>query len=329
MKIAVYSCREDERGLFEDYARQMGAELSITESPPAMENLEIAKGCQAVSVITTPVSAGLLDRWKDMGILAVSTRTVGYEHIDWKHAYEIGVPVSNVSYTPHTVAEYTVMAMLMAVRRMKAILTRYQVQDYSLTNVRGRELCRMTVGVVGTGQIGEAVIRNLSGFGCRLLANDIHEKDEVKEMAEYTDIESIWRECDLITFHTPALPETYHMVNRDSLGKMKRGVILINMARGSVIDTGALIEALESGQVGAAALDVLEDEGRIYYRDYKYEVTRNHDLAVLSAMPNVLMTPHTAFFTDEAVGDMIRYSLESCIAEVEGRPNPRRVGGGR
>ena len=219
------------------------------------------------------------------------------------------------------------MAMLMAVRRMKTIVTRYQVQDYSLLKVRGRELCRMTVGVVGTGQIGETVIRNLSGFGCRILANDVCEKEAVKELAAYTDLETIWRECDIVTFHTPALPETYHLVSRESLAKMKPGVVLINMARGSIIDTEALIEALESGQVGAAALDVLEDEGRIYYQDYKYDLTRNHDMAVLSGMPNVLMTPHTAFFTDEAVGDMIRYSLESCIAELEGRPNPRRVNG--
>ncbi len=327
MKIAVYSCREDERELFEAYGRQMGVALSVTEEKPSLENLDVARGCQAVCVITTPVPAELLDAWKEMGIRAVSTRTVGYEHVDWKHAREIGIPVSNVSYTPHTVAEYTVMAMLMAVRRMKTIVTRYQVQDYSLLKVRGRELCRMTVGVVGTGQIGETVIRNLSGFGCRILANDVCEKEAVKELAAYTDLETIWRECDIVTFHTPALPETYHLVSRESLAKMKPGVVLINMARGSIIDTEALIEALESGQVGAAALDVLEDEGRIYYQDYKYDLTRNHDMAVLSGMPNVLMTPHTAFFTDEAVGDMIRYSLESCIAELEGRPNPRRVNG--
>ena len=116
------------------------------------------------------------------------------------------------------------MAMLMAVRRMKTIVTRYQVQDYSLLKVRGRELCRMTVGVVGTGQIGETVIRNLSGFGCRILANDVCEKEAVKELAAYTDLETIWRECDIVTFHTPALPETYHLVSRESLAKMKPGV---------------------------------------------------------------------------------------------------------
>ena len=115
------------------------------------------------------------------------------------------------------------------------------------------------------------------------------------------------------------------MINRDSLKKMKPGVVIVNMARGSLIDTAALIDALEQGTVSAAALDVLEQEGGIYYQDYKYAVTGNHDMAVLNAMPNVLMTPHTAFFTDEAVGDMIRYSLESCIAEIEGKEDPRRI----
>ena len=135
----------------------------------------------------------------------------------------------------------------------------------------------------------------------------------------------MWRKSDIVTLHTPATKETRYMVNKDSLKKMKKGVIIINMARGSLIDTAALIEGLEQGIVSAAALDVIEQEGAIYYKDYKYTVTKNHEMAILNAMPNVLMTPHTAFFTDEAVDDMIRYSLESCIAEVEGKEDPRRI----
>ena len=139
------------------------------------------------------------------------------------------------------------------------------------------------------------------------------------------DLDGIWKSSDIITFHTPAVESTYHMVNQESLKKMKKGVMLINMARGSLIDTDALVEALESGKVAAAALDVIENEGKIYYKDYKYTVTANHDMAILSTMPNVLMTPHTAFFTDEAVSDMIEYSLESCKAEIMGANNPRRI----
>lgn len=325
LKIAVFNIRLDEQEYFSIYGKQYQTELSVTEEAPTLQNLSVTEGCQAVSIITTSVGRDLLDAWKAQGIETISTRTVGYDHIDIAYAQKIGISVSNVSYTPHTVAEYTVMAILMTIRKMKTILLRYQVQDYSLLEVRGRELGNMTVGVVGTGKIGEMVIRNLSGFGCRILAYDPFEKDSVKTFAQYTDLDTIWKECDMITFHTPALKSTYHMVNEETLGKMKKGVMLVNMARGSIIDTDALIKALESGKVSAAALDVIENEGKIYYKDYKYTVTGNHDMALLSSMPNVLMTPHTAFFTDEAVSDMIHYSIESCVAEINHQDNPRRV----
>lgn len=325
MKIAVFSCRPDERPLFEYYGKKYQIELVITEEAPTMDNLALIRGCHAVSVITTPISGMLLTAWKKEGIRAVSTRTVGYDHIDMQTAKDLNISISNVSYTPHTVAEYTVMTILMAIRRMKTILMRYQVQDYSLLEVRGRELRNMTVGVVGTGKIGEEVINNLSGFGCEILAYDPFPKDSVKNCARYVELEELWRKSDIVTLHTPATKETRYMVNKDSLKKMKKGVIIINMARGSLIDTAALIEGLEQGIVSAAALDVIEQEGAIYYKDYKYTVTKNHEMAILNAMPNVLMTPHTAFFTDKAVDDMIRYSLESCIAEVEGKEDPRRI----
>lgn len=325
MKIAVFNCREDERPFFEEYGRKYGAELVITNHAPTRKTLELVQGCQGVSIITTPVDGTLLEEWKAAGVQVVSTRTVGYEHIDWKRAGELGIVVSNVSYTPHTVAEYAVMSILMAIRKMKTIVTRYQVQDYGLEGVRGRELCRMTAGVVGTGKIGETVIKNLSGFGCRILAYDLTEKEAVKKYAAYVPLEEIWRECDVITFHAPATSETYHMVNEETLAQMKDGVVLVNTARGSLIDTDALIQALVSGKVGAAALDVIESEGKIYYNDFKYQVVDHLQMAALSAMPNVLMTPHTAFFTDEAVGDMVEYSIKSCVQTICGEENPWKV----
>lgn len=316
VRITAYSCRPDEMALFEQFGKAYGVTLVLVREAPTLENADMAKGSQGVSIITTPVDEPLLRRWKECGVRIVSSRTVGYEHVDSAAAARLGIAVGNVSYTPNTVAEYTVMTMLMAVRRMKTIMMRFLGQDYSLRHVRGRELGRMTVGVVGTGRIGETVIRLLSGFGCRMLAYDLRPKAELAGAAEYVDLETLWKECDLITFHTPATEQSYHMVNRETLGKMRDGVVLINMARGSVIDTDALIEGLETGKVGAAALDVVEEEGKIYYRDFKYQPVGHHAMAVLSAMPNVLMTPHTAFFTDEAVSDMIEHSIKSCKEHI-------------
>lgn len=325
MKIAVYSCRLDETAFFKEFGEKYQTELVMTKEAPALCNSSLVEGCQAVSIISTPVSTALLEDWHARGIKVISTRTIGYEHVDISRAGELDITVSNVSYTPRTVAEYTVMTILMALRRMKAIMIRYIGQDYSLRGIRGRELHNMTVGVIGTGRIGENVIRYLSGFGCRILAYDMYRKEEVKQLAEYVDLNTIWEKCDVITVHAPATKETYHMLNRETIGKMKDGVVLINMARGTMIDTDALIEALESGKVGAAALDMVEGDNGIYYKDHKYTPTGHHGMAVLNAMPNVLMTPHTAFFTDEAVSDMVEFSIKSCVDTLNGEANPWKI----
>ena len=314
MKIAVYNCRPDEVAFFEQYAKEYGAELKALDFVPLTAGTaHLAAGCDAVSIITTPVGREILDIWHGLGVRVISTRTVGYEHVDTAYAESLGIPVANVSYTPNTVAEYTVMAILMCLRRMKTIMVRYAGQDFSLADIRGRELKNLTVGVIGTGRIGQAVIRDLSGFGCRILAQDCFESPAVSPYAQYVDRDTLLAQSDVVTIHVPSTPDTVHMINRDSIAKMKDGAIFINMARGSLVDTGALIDALESRKISAAALDVVEGETAIYYKDYKYTPTGHHDMAVLQAMPNVLMTPHTAFFTDEAVGDMVRYSIQYCV----------------
>lgn len=325
MKMTAFSCRPDEMGFFQQFGVEYGVELELTGHRPTLENAHLLEGSQAACVVTTPVDRALIDRWKRYGVKLISTRTVGFEHVDHEYAREQGITVTNADYSPDTVAEYTVMAGLMAVRKMKTIMTRYVGQDYSLSGIRGRELGRMTVGVVGTGRIGERVVRNLSGFGCRILAYDIYQKASVKAFGEYVELERIWEECDLITFHTPASPETFHMVNAETLVKMKDGVVIVNMARGSVLDTPAFIDALERGKVGAAALDVVENEGGVYYRDFKGRTLGHREMAVLGAMPNVLMTPHTAFFTAEAVSDMVECAMKSCVRMEKGEVDVLQV----
>ena len=326
MKMTAYSCRPDEIELFQHFSQVYGVQVETTSRTPSMKNADLARGSQAVCVLTNPIGRELIDYWKECGVELITTRTVGFEHIDYRYAASLGIKVTNAAYTPCTVAEYTVMAMLMAVRRMKAIMTRYIGQDYSLSHIRGRELGRMTVGVVGTGRIGRKVIQMLQGFGCRILAYDKYASPEL-DPGMYTQLDQIWKECDLITFHVPGADDTFHMVNQETLSKMKDGVILVNMARGSIIQTDALIDALESGKVGAAALDVVENEGPIYYRDFKYRPTGHRQMAVLEAMPNVLMTPHTAFFTDEAVSDMVECAMASAARMRDGQPDPMLVNG--
>ena len=326
MKIKMYEVREDEKKAIERVAEELGADVSISSNILTPQEAESLRGIDGVSILgRTTVNKELLDGLKKAGVGYVSTRTVGYNHMDVAYAAEVGIRLCNANYPPYGVAEFTIMLMLLALRKYKPAMWRQGVNDYSLSGLQGREIRNMTVGVMGTGKIGRAVIKDLGGFGCRILAYDLYPKEEVRLLADYVNLDTIWKECDLITFHTPATEETYHMVNRQTLSQMKDGVVLINMARGSIIETKALIEGLEKGKVGAAALDVVEDEGRIYYRDFKEGPTGNHDMAVLSAMPNVLMTPHTAFFTAEAVSDMVECALLSCVRLLAGEEDPLQV----
>lgn len=227
----------------------------------------------------------------------------------WDAARRLDMKVSNVTYSTGSVADYAVMLILMALRRMKSIIKRAEGMDYSLNGNIGREIGSLTVGVVGTGKIGTHVLRNLSGFGCRLLACDPYENEEAKKYASYCTLDELFEKSDVITFHTPATKSSYHMVNEETLRQMKDGVVIVNTARGSIIDTPAFLDALESGKVGAAALDVIENELGIFYGDYKYQVVGHREMSILKDLPNVLMLPHMAFYTENAVSDMVEHSI--------------------
>lgn len=313
MRLAVFNYRADEEEFFIKFCAQYHVEAVYIKEPPTAESIEKALGCDCASIITSPVRKAELEAFRKVGVRFVSTRTIGFDHIDMNYAKELGIGVGNVSYSPNSVAEYTVMLILMANRRLKTIMARGLGQDYSLKGVRGTELRKQTVGVVGTGQIGRNVIHNLSGFGCNIIAYDKYENDEVKQYAGYVSMDELLAKADVITFHIPGNDDNYHMIDKTAFGKMKDGVTIINTARGTLIDTKALIDAVECGKVGAAALDVVENEQAVYYKDYKYKTVNHRDMAILNSFPNVIMTPHTAFFTDMAVSDMVEHSIVSCL----------------
>ena len=179
MKIAAYNYRDfDEAKYFEQFGKQYNVEIVPIRETPTPGNASLAKDCEGVSVITTPITEDIIKVWKDMGVKHISTRTIGYDHVDVAAAKKYGLAVSNVTYSTGSVADYTVMLILMALRRMKSIIKRAEGMDYSLNGNIGREIGDLTIGVVGTGKIGTHVIRNLSGFGCRILALDPFEYEE-------------------------------------------------------------------------------------------------------------------------------------------------------
>lgn len=326
MKILFYFLRPfDELAYCERFSREYGIEFAWTPDYPTPENAALAAGCDAVCTTPCDMGAPMLERFAALGVKYLPCRSIGYDHIDLKRAKELGMRVSNVSYAPSGVANYAVMLMLMCLRKMLPIMKRAEIQDFGLKDKMGRDISNCTVGVIGTGRIGRTVLQSLSGFGCRLLAYDVHESEEAKKYAEYVDLDTLLAESDILTLHTNATGANHHLIDAAALAKCRDGVILVNTARGSLIDSAALIEALHSGKVGAAALDVLEQENGLYYYDLQGKVIQNDELALLRACPNVILSPHTAFYTDDAVESMVRGAFESVRCFAEGRPNAHEI----
>jgi D-specific alpha-keto acid dehydrogenase len=252
----------------------------------------------------------------DAGVTYISTRCVGCDHIDVHFAERVGICVETVTYSPDSVADYTLMLMLMAVRHAKSVIRRTDVHDYRLHDERGKELRDLTVGVIGTGRIGTAVIDRLHGFGSRVLAHD----RRPTAAADYVALGELLRRSDIVTLHTPLTADTHHLLDRARIRQIKPGAYVINTGRGALLDTRALVPALESGRLGGAALDVLEDEEGIFYADCRHTPIRSRSLLRLQKLPNVLVSPHTAYYTDHALSDMVEHTMVNCLKFAQGVP---------
>ncbi|MDR2376045.1 MAG: D-lactate dehydrogenase VanH-A [Treponema sp.] len=308
--ITIYGCGQDEAVLFRKMAPRFGIVPAITDAAVSEANIELASGNRCISVDhKTRIPNSVLFALRRAGVMYISTRSIGYDHINIKCAKSAGISVENVMYSPDSVADYTVMLILMQMRNVKSIISRADIHDFRLNDVRGRELRDMTVGVIGMGRIGTAVMDRLRGFGCRVLAYD----QCPKPFAGYVHLDELLQQSDIVTLHIPLNAGTYHFINRQRIGQMKHGVCIINTGRGSLLDTEALIPALESGKIGAAALDVLEGEEGVFYFDYRKKPIENKLLLQLQELPNVLITPHTAYHTEHALNDIVENTIVNCL----------------
>ncbi len=308
--ITVYECEPDEARLFHALAPQFGIAPATTSAAVSETNASLARGNQCISVShKTPITPSTLRALSQAGVAYISTRSSGYNHIDLDTAHSLGITVENVAYSPDSVADYTLMLMLMAVRNARSMLTRAAKHDFRLPDARGKELRDLTIGVIGTGRIGSAVIDRLRGFGCHIIAHDHHPK----ATAEYVPLDALLRRSDIITLHAPLTADTHHLLNHQRIARMKSGALVINTSRGPLIDTETLVAALERGQVGGAALDVLEGETGLFYADYRHKPIHNSALARLEKMPNVIITPHVAYYTDHALRDIIERTITNCL----------------
>lgn len=325
-KLLAYACGPEEVDRYRRFSSAYGFDVTCCSERPLPENAALANGYDCIAIAAArEITPEMIDTYLSGGVRLLSSRAIGVDNIDLIYAKARGLAVTRNTYSAASVADYAVMLMLMVTRHTKAALLRNVGQDYNYEGFRGRELHTMTVGIVGTGNIGAVTARRLSSFGCRILAWSRHPKPELEGIVTYVDLNMLLRECDLVSLHLTSTPETYHFLNERAIGSMKRGAYVVNTARGDLIDTGALIAALECGHLVGAALDVFEGDRAVYYLDHKNQVLGNHDLAILNSMPNVIMTPHLAFWTDTVADDMVQNSLEAARQFFTGGDCPLRV----
>lgn len=325
MKVISFETREFETAEFEK-AKEYGLEMTLLPEKLSLENAELARGYEGVTVLGfSDLHAPVLKKLADCGVKYVTTRSIGYNHIDVQTAKELNLRVSNAHYDPYNVADFTVMLMLMLLRKVKISICRALVNDFSLDGMCGKEMRSLTVGIVGAGKIGKAVIENLSGFGCKILVYDPYANPGHIPHGQLTDLDTLYKESDIVSLHMPLTEENRHIVNRDTFAKMKRGALLINTARGGLVNTQDLIEALESGQIGGAGVDTIESDEGIAHVDLGTRIVNRRDLFYLKQFPNVIFTSHYAFFTEEATSAMVQCAIKSLALFRDGKENPYEI----
>lgn len=322
MKICFYEVKDYEAEFIKSCAKQYGYESVIIIDPLSESNVSLCRGCDAVSTLGFSRADGkIMDALGSYGVKYFSTRTVGFEHVAAGAAKENGITVLHADYTSTNVADFTVMLILMLIRKCKVTVIRSLANNFSHDETMGRDLKNMTVGIIGTGRIGTNVIKNLSGFGCRIICNDKYKNKEAEKLATYVSVDELYSESDVISLHMPLTEENYHMIDGAAISKMKKGVLIINTARGPLIDTAALIRGIESEQIGGAGLDTVEGEEGICHTDLKTKISNKHNIFYLKQFPNVMYTPHVGFYTQEAVYQMIESAFEGIRLSESGTEN--------
>ena len=309
MKIAFFDSKPYDIEAFEKYSDGK-IKIKFFETKLTEDTAELAAGCDAVCVfVNDTVNAAVIDKLYNNGVKAVALRCAGYNNVDVKYAYK-KVHVFHVpAYSPYAVAEHAAAMLLTSVRRIHKAYNRTKEFNFSLNGLTGFDLHGKTVGVVGTGKIGKVFINICKGFGMKVIAYDKFPLDG--EDINYVSLNELFKESDIISFHCPLTKETVHMLNKDTVGLLKKGVIIINTSRGALIDAEALLEGIKSRKIGAACLDVYEEEGDIFFEDYSGHILDDDVLARLISMPNVIVTSHQAFLTKEALSNIAKTTVSN------------------
>ena len=323
-RFAFYDAKPYDKIWFDRLKGDYGISFKYIENKLNPETASLAANCEGVvAFVNDTLDAETIDALCQNGNRLIAMRCAGYNNIDFNAAEGRITVVRVPAYSPYAVAEYA-MALLFALnRKIHRAYLRTRDFDFSIDGLTGFDLHGKTVGVIGTGKIGRVFIDICRGIGMRTLAYDLYPSPDCP--AEYTDLDTLYAESDVISLHCPLTRDTHHIINRQSLSRMKDGVMLINTSRGSLINAEALLEAIKSHKIGGAGLDVYEEETELFYEDFSDTIIQDDILARLLSMPNVIITSHQAFLTDEALRNIATVTLENIRAFLDNAPLKNQI----
>ena len=328
MKIAFFDTKPYDKPSFDKYSKAYGVEFKYFETKLNEDTVDLAHGFDGVcAFVNDTVNADVIDKLCDMGIKVVALRCAGFNNVDMKHAFGKIHVLRVPAYSPYAVAEHTMALLLTSIRRIHKAYIRTKDFNFSLSNLTGFDLHGKTVGVIGTGRIGRVFIDICRGFGMKVLAYDkfpakgLDNGDTIK----YVELDELFKNSDIISLHCPLTEDTHHIIDETALEKCKRGVVILNTSRGALVDAEALLQGIKSRKVGAACLDVYEEESDLFFEDNSGHIMEDDTLARLISMPNVLVTSHQAFLTEEALENIAETTVKNIVQLFETNQCPNEL----
>lgn len=317
MKVAFFDAKPYDKPSFDRYGEMYGVKFKYFETKLNEDTADLAHGFDGVCVfVNDTVNAAVIDRLCELGVRVVALRCAGFNNVDMKYAFGKIHVLRVPAYSPYAVAEHTMALLLTSIRRIHKAYIRTRDYNFSLAGMTGFDLHGKTVGVIGTGRIGRVFIDICRGFGMRVLAYDKYPAEGLDngDTIRYVTLDELFANSDIISLHCPLNEETYHVIDERSLEKCKRGVVLLNTSRGALVDAEALLAGIKSRKVGAACLDVYEEESELFFEDFSGHILDDDTLARLISMPNVIVTSHQAFLTEEALNNIAETTVSNLVS---------------
>ena len=316
MKIAFFDTKPYDKPSFQKYGEEQNIKFKFYETKLNEDTVDLAQGYDAVCVfVNDTVNAQVIDRLNELGVKVLALRCAGFNNVDMKHAFGKIHVLRVPAYSPYAVAEHTMALLLTSIRRIHKAYIRSRDFNFSLAGLTGFDLHGKTVGIIGTGKIGKVFIDICRGFGMKVLAFDKFPDKSLDngDTVRYVSLDKLFKESDIISLHCPLTEDTYHIIDEEVIGKCKRGVVILNTSRGALVDAEALLNGIKSRKVGAACLDVYEEESDLFFEDNSGHILEDDTLARLISMPNVIVTSHQAFLTEVALQNIAETTVNNLV----------------